>query len=107
MSQGLLLCLAGVHEARRAALPGAAEGPAGHRLAGLPAGLLHGTPGPAEIPQAQGETMSSVPATRNLIFETFVQVEGKPLPQSLTSFSSHVIFFVFAPSTVSSFIKVL
>lgn len=70
MSRCLLLCPAGVHEARRAALPGAAEGPAGHRLAGLPAGLLHGTPGPAEIPQTQGETLISVPTTRDCIFET-------------------------------------
>lgn len=47
-------CVSGVHEARCAALPGAAEGPAGHRLVGLSAGLLHGTSGPAEIPQTQG-----------------------------------------------------
>lgn len=59
VSRRLLLCPAGVHEARRAALPGAAEGAAGHRLAGLPAGLLHGTPGPAEVSQAQGETLIS------------------------------------------------
>lgn len=66
-----LLCLAGVHEARRAALPGAAEGPAGHRLAGLPAGLLHGASGPAEISQAEGETLISMPMTRDCTFETF------------------------------------
>lgn len=68
------MCLTGVHEARRAALPGAAEGPAGHRLAGLPAGLLHGTPGPAEIPQAQGEALISVATTRDIdsdALETF------------------------------------
>lgn len=47
-------CVSGVHEARCAALPGAAEGPAGHRLVGLSAGLLHGTSGPAEISQTQG-----------------------------------------------------
>lgn len=82
-----LLCLAGVHEARRAALPGAAEGAAGHRLAGLPAGLLHGAPGPAEISQAEGETLISVPMTRGCTFETFIKV--------------HLTFhFLFMPSSL-------
>lgn len=52
---GASSCVSGIHEARGAALPGAAAGPAGHRLVGLSAGLLHGTSGPAEIPQTQGE----------------------------------------------------
>lgn len=49
--------VSGVHEARRAALPGAAEGAAGRRLAGPPAGCRQGAPGPAEVPQTQGETV--------------------------------------------------
>lgn len=51
-------CVSGVHEARCAALPGAAEGPAGDRLVGLSTGLLHGTSGPSEISQAQGQCLS-------------------------------------------------
>lgn len=50
--------VSGVHEARSAALPGAAEGPAGRPLARPPAGGLHGTPGPPEIPTTQGQQMN-------------------------------------------------
>ena len=45
---------AGANEAWRAAVPGEAQGPAGQRLAAPLPGLLHGSPGPAEVPQAQG-----------------------------------------------------
>lgn len=95
------LCLTGVHEARRAALPGAAEGPAGHRLAGLPAGLLHGTPGPAEVSQTQGETLASMQTTRHCILGTV------PFPQRLAPFSLRAWSFVLECSALTSSIELL
>lgn len=55
VTQGSSSCrVSGVYEARRAALPGAAEGPAGHWLVVVSTSGLLGSPGPSEVPQTQG-----------------------------------------------------